>query len=107
MNSAQVNTDGLCEGLQRGDKYKIRTEMDEATHFFEEGAEVVIMDFVKGSPPAQCKNSEARLLVFVGHEPSQWHPLWIINCHECPFYDLTLTGCELTGCDERPHVNKT
>jgi len=86
MQCIPVNTNGLCEALQRGDKFQIRKEVDDASHFFENGAEVEIVDFSEDQPP-QCKNSKARLLEFKDKGMSQWHPMWIINCSECPFYD--------------------
>ncbi len=86
MNCIPVATYGLCEGFQRGDKCKIREEVDTATHFFEEGADVTILDFTEKRRPPQCKNDKARLLIFKDSE-SYWHPMWIINCKVCPFDD--------------------
>ena len=85
-----VATYGLCEGVQRGDKYKIRMEANPSPKRFEDDEEVEIIDFVdpdKGRPPC-CRNNKARLLKFKGYKDPQWHPLWIIDCSKCPFYDL-------------------
>lgn len=84
-----VATYGLCEGLARGDKFKIRKETDAIPGRFKDGEEVEIVDFVgtdKSRVPC-CMNISARLLKFKDYEGPQWHPLWIINCNKCPFYN--------------------
>lgn len=90
-----VATYGLCEGIARGDKFKIRKEADAIPGRFEDGEEIEIVDFVDADksratrrfPVPGCMNVGARLLKFKDHEGSQWHPLWIIDCNKCPFYD--------------------
>ena len=84
-----VATYGLCEGVARGDKFKIREGFNAEYRFFEESLEVEIYDFCDKSRPPQCRNDKAKLLKFKGNEEGQWHPMWIINCKKCPFYDPT------------------
>lgn len=84
-----VATYGLCKGLARGDKFKIRKEANNISGRFKDGEEVEIVDFVgtnKSRVPG-CMYVGARLLKFKGHEDPQYHPLWIINCNKCPFYN--------------------
>lgn len=84
-----VATYGLCEGVERGSTFKIRKEFDTGPKFLEEKEAVEIADFCDKSRPPQCRNEKARLLKFKGDEDGQWHPMWIINCKRCPFYDPT------------------
>lgn len=84
-----VATYGLCEGIERGSKFKVRKEDYPEHEFFEEREEVEITDFWDESRLPQCRNEKARLLKFKGSEKGQWHPSWIINCRKCPFYDPT------------------
>lgn len=88
LKGIPVATYGLCASLQRGDKFQIRKEADTIPGRFKDGEEVEIADFgdiSKGRVPC-CKNIRARLLKFKGHEGPQWHPIWIVDCTECPFY---------------------
>lgn len=100
MELTPEETYGLCADLKRGSKYKIRKELD-ITHRFEDGEEVEIVAFtdINAGRPPSCKNIRARLLKFKGHKDPIWHPLWIINCPECPFYDPMLE-------EPRSHVNR-
>ncbi len=89
LPSINATKDAPCRRLLVGAKFKIRKEADAIPNLFEDGEEVEIASFVdvsKGRLPC-CKNIKARLLKFKGHEDSHWHPLWIINCDKCPFYD--------------------
>jgi len=93
MKGTPVNTYGLCEGIQRGDKFKVRG----VGTILEKGTMVEIADLCKDNPPPQCKNLKAKLLQFKDHGSSPWHPLWVINCHECPFYDPTLSDRDISS----------
>lgn len=99
MKLTSEETFGLCRDLRCGNKYKIRKKADAISGRFKDGEEVEITDFVEGHLPC-CKNVRARLLKFKGHSDkgAQWHPLWIINCPACLFYDPML--------EESSHVRR-
>lgn len=79
--------DRHCADISIGGKYTIGYEP--LTRKFKKDEEVVVAEFIHVKPP-NCTCSEAKLLRFEGKGESRYHPIWIVDCHECPFYKRPL-----------------
>ncbi len=76
----------LCKDLKIGSSYTIRKRTDITKRFA--GKEEVVIDRFElwdNGPPPQCGHKDAQLIIFKGHK-NRYHPFWILNCHECPYY---------------------